>query len=92
MFKNWWVYFPLSFGWSIFQEVPVAFPGGVFGEVVSLFPGDGSFARKAHAAGAWTVLAALLERNLEDYYIVAFRWENWGKNGDDVGFKQSLVG
>ncbi|CAL1129015.1 unnamed protein product, partial [Cladocopium goreaui] len=25
-------------------------------------PGDGSFARKAHAAGAWTVLAALLER------------------------------
>jgi len=22
VFKNWWVYFPLSFGWSIFQEVP----------------------------------------------------------------------
>ena len=61
------------------------FPSAFWGTGVSRLPGDGSFARKAHAAGAWTVLAALLERNLDDFFSLPFDGENsGGKTADDV--------
>jgi hypothetical protein len=53
-------------------------------------PGDGSFARKAHAAGAWTVLAALLERALVDawrYVVILLELSriSWRFYGDFMG-------